>query len=463
MNTLVREIVDRPEIIDLFSGCGGLSYGFLEAGFNIASGMELDKAASVTASYNLHWKQGIDREHFCMDITQNSPSVFSDYIKGDVIVIGGPPCQAYSRIGRAKLNSLGENRSPENDARGSLYKDFIRYVLELNAVGVVMENVPESVNYNGDNIPQRVCEILEENGYYAIWTVLNAADYGVPQVRERVFVIAVKKEFGKTIHLPVPTHKKYSETYNTQNELRLKTFSAFENFKLPNKVDEKTNLPSWVTVGDALSDLPVLFSNSNSPYILYKPNIKLEYSSSPKNGYQLMMRNSRNRILESVSGHGFRKTVRDFKIFEEMKCGDDYRDAVIIAERLFREACRRYRVSENSNSELYRKLKKQFIPPYDTTKFHSKWKRLDADKPSHTLVAHLSTDTYSHIHPWEPRGISVREAARLQSFPDDFLFSCSMGEAYRQIGNAVPPLLSKAIAQSLIKTLESKGELCETR
>lgn len=463
MNTLIRTVSDRPEIIDLFSGCGGLSYGFLEAGFNIASGMEMDKSASVTASYNLHWKQGRDREHFCMDITKNSASVFSDYIQGDVIVIGGPPCQAYSRLGKAKLKSLGEDRSPKNDARGSLYEDFLRYVLDLNAVGVVMENVPESVNYNGVNVPQAVCEILEKNGYEAIWTILNAADYGVPQVRERVFVMAVKKENGRVIQLPNPTHKRYNDTLKTQNDLRLKTFSTFDNFRLPNKVDEKVNLPYWVTVGEALSDLPVLFPNSESPYVLYKPNIKLEYSSSPKNEYQLMMRKSRKCVLESVSGHGFRKTARDFGIFEKMKYGDDYRDAVLIAEKLFKEACRKYKVTETSDPVLYKKLKKQIIPPYDTSKFYSKWKRLDAYKPSHTLVAHLSTDTYSHIHPWEPRGISVREAARLQSFPDDFLFSCPMGEAFRQIGNAVPPLLSKAIAESLIKTLESKEGICGYR
>jgi DNA (cytosine-5)-methyltransferase 1 len=89
------------------------------------------------------------------------------------------------------------------------------------------------------------------------------------------------------------------------------------------------------------------------------------------------------------------------------------------------------------------------VPPYDRDNFKSKWQKLREDSPSHTIVAHLSVDTYSHIHPIEPRGISVREAARLQSFPDGFLFQCSMGDAFKQIGNAVPPLLAKNIATEI--------------
>ncbi len=453
MNTLVKNLTKMPEVVDLFSGCGGLSYGFSQAGLSITAGMEIDKAASVTASYNLHWKQGIDKEHFCMDITKNSSSLFSGMISDDVIVIGGPPCQAYSKIGRAKLKSLGEHRIPSNDSRGYLYEDFIRFVLELNAKAVVMENVPESVNFDGENIPQHVSEVLESHGYNAIWTVLNAADYGVPQIRERVFVIAIKKEYGDIVHLPVPTHRKLDLEVLTNNEARFKTFSQESNFRMPNKAYE--NLPKWVTVGEALSDLPVLFPEAISKYKLHKPNIQLNYKTEPQNEYQLKMRQSKNRTMRSVSGNGFRRTARDFKIFEKMKLGDNYRDALSIAQKFFEDACTSYRVTEESDPALFNKLKKEFVPPYDPNKFPDKWKKLNKNKPSHTLVAHLSTDTYSHIHPWEPRGISVREAARLQSFPDDFLFSCAMGDAFKQIGNAVPPLLSKAIAESLLKNLNS--------
>jgi DNA (cytosine-5)-methyltransferase 1 len=451
LNTLVKMLTQLPEVIDLFSGCGGLSYGFKTAGYTIAAGMEINKPASITASYNLHWKEGIDKEHCCTDITKSSASVFSDMIKGDVIVIGGPPCQAYSRIGKAKLKSLGESRNPVNDSRGYLYEDFIRYAVDLNANAVIMENVVESVNYDGKNIPQHVCELLESKGYNSIWTILNAADYGVPQTRERIFVIAIKKKIGNITHLPVPTHRKPDLSVMTQNELRFSFFSKFENFKMPNKSHK--DLPVWVTVRDAFSDLPVLFPTSTSKYTLYKPNIKLDYKTEPVSDYQRLMRKTNKGFSSSVSGNGYRKTVRDFRIFENMNQDDDFRAAVNIAKMYFSNACNSYNITEESDPVFYNKLKKDFVPPYDTTKFLSKWKRLSENKPSHTLVAHLSTDTYSHIHPWEPRGISVREAARLQSFPDDFLFSCSMGDAFKQIGNAVPPLLSKAVAEALFKNI----------
>ena len=106
------------------------------------------------------------------------------------------------------------------------------------------------------------------------------------------------------------------------------------------------------------------------------------------------------------------------------------------------------------NSEEYIKLYKKMVPLYDREKFENKWKRLDELKPSHTLVAHLEKDTYSHIHPWEPRGISVREAARIQSFPDDFYFDCTMGNAYKQIGNAVPPLLALGVAKTVYRAFK---------
>ena len=132
-----------------------------------------------------------------------------------------------------------------------------------------------------------------------------------------------------------------------------------------------------------------------------------------------------------------------------MKQGDGYVEASAIADELFSKACDAQGISISSNPEQYEKLKKQIVPPYDRNNFKSKWQKLRLDAPSHTLVAHLSVDTYSHIHPVEPRGISVREAARLQSFPDGFLFQCSMGDAFKQIGNAVPPLLAGAIARQI--------------
>jgi DNA (cytosine-5)-methyltransferase 1 len=165
------------------------------------------------------------------------------------------------------------------------------------------------------------------------------------------------------------------------------------------------------------------------------------------------MRSWYGRDTEAVTGNSFRRTLRDFPIFEMMEEGDDFTRAASIADRILAGAARIQGLSRLEHEEEYNWLKRKIVPPYDRTKFLSKWKKLYRNRPSHTLTAHLGVDTYSHIHPWEPRGISVREAARLQSFPDEFLFFHTMSDAFRQIGNAVPPILAKAIAEEVFNIL----------
>lgn len=441
-----------PEVIDLFSGCGGLALGFQKSGFRITHGIELIPSATKTAAYNLDWRFGKKSKHICGDITKLDSSIFKNSIgKNGCIVIGGPPCQAYSRVGKGKLRSLGEERINTKDARGYLYQDFLRFALELDAKAVVMENVPESTNFGGENIPNKICRILEKSGYNAIWTILNSADYGVPQIRERVFVIALKKSENLNYNLPKPTHspRKSNKIFN---EARFETFNKYEFFRIPNKKTSVLN--KWVTVGEALSDLPILFESSNNKYKLNKLNMELSYSKDISCRYQKIMRNWYGNSLKTLTGHAFRNSSRDFKIFARMKEGDNYLDASNIADKILEERLNAVGRNIDRCSEEYKRLVKEIVPPYDREKFPNKWKKLDSKLPSHTLVAHLSQDTYSHIHPFEPRGISVREAARLQSFPDDFFFDCSMGEAFRQIGNAVPPLLAKGVADSIKKAFK---------
>ena len=149
----------------------------------------------------------------------------------------------------------------------------------------------------------------------------------------------------------------------------------------------------------------------------------------------------------TVTGNVFRNNKRDFPIFAKMKQGDNYVDASKIADGLFENKAAK--LSLCSGTKEYDVLKKSMVPIYDRESFQDKWRRLEENRPSHTVVAHLSMDTYSHIHPWEHRGISVREAARLQSFPDSFFFGCSMGDSFKLIGNAVPPLLSYGVAKAV--------------
>lgn len=436
-----------PKIIDLFSGCGGLALGFQKAGFEIVAGADIMPEAVKTISYNLHWRTGQKEAYLCDDITALDGKIFVDrFGEEGCIVIGGPPCQAYSIAGRGKLRSLGDERIYTKDKRGLLYKDFIRFVFDLNARAVVMENVPEAINYGGRNIPQHICEVLENNGYISFWTILNAADFGVPQIRERIFVIAVRQNENLCIDLPEPSHRNW-DSIMTIYQKRFANLKRFKNFVVPKSNINAPNI--WNTVGDAFSDLPSLFENENANYKSLPLNIEIPYKCIWQNDYQRMMRTWFGTTNRYVSANAFRRTERDFPIFARMKQGDNYIKAVEIAEKLFKSTAKLYAFKEDS--EEYMKLRHEMVPPYEMENFESRWKKLDESKPSHTLTAHLSKDTYSHIHPWEPRGISVREAARLQSFPDDYFFNCSMGDAFKLIGNAVPPLLAYSVALSVRK------------
>ena len=436
----------KPKIIDLFSGCGGLALGFEKAGFEIAAGIELMQPACDTISYNLSWRYGKKENHICGDITQLEPDIFKNSFGDEgCIVIGGPPCQAYSMAGRGKLRSLGEERVNTNDSRGYLFKDFLRFIYGLDARAVVMENVPEATDFGGINVPELVCEQLINHGYKAHWTVLNSADYGVPQIRNRIFLFAIKENEGIDFSLPEPTNR------NINEDIYVKSFKKFENYKHYRKPNYRDNLPKWVTVGDAFSDLPSLFKTKDSAFPKNDISKQILYKSAPVNNYQKLMRSWYGNESASVTGNVFRKTARDFPIFEKMKQGDDYIAASEIADELFRKEA----VARNLDftSHEYFELHKKMVPPYNREKFSGKWKRLSCDLPSHTVVAHLCKDTYGYIHPWEPRGITVREAARLQSFPDDFLFNCTIGDAYKQIGNAVPPLLAYGVAKVVYEQL----------
>ncbi len=434
-----------PKIIDLFSGCGGLALGFQKAGFEIAAGIELMPEACKTISYNLAWRYGKKENHICGDITEIDSDVFKDaFGEEGCIVIGGPPCQAYSLAGRGKLRSLGNDRVNTKDSRGYLYQDFLRFAYGLNARAVVMENVPEATKFGKMNIPEIVCDDLTKHGYNAYWTILNAADYGVPQIRERIFVLAIKKDEKKAISLPIPTNKN-PERSLTQHQKRFESYSKSKYFVEPNSALD--DCQPWVTVGEAFSDLPSLFPTSNSKYKATELNVEKSYKSEPTNIFQEKMRGWYENRMITVSANSFRRNTRDFGIFEKMAEGDNYITAHKIANELFCKEAKIYGYAEGT--EEYEKLRKKMVPQYNTDQFENKWKRMDRNKPSHTLVAHLAKDTYSHIHPWEPRGISVREAARIQSFPDDFYFDCSMGDAYKQIGNAVPPLLAYGVAKTL--------------
>ena len=161
---------------------------------------------------------------------------------------------------------------------------------------------------------------------------------------------------------------------------------------------------------------------------------------------------------EGVYDHVIRYLPRDYPIFREMLPGEQYPEALERAHRLFEKKLGLLRASGEDVGEstaLYREVLRGTVPPYDADKFPNKWRKMEPDAPARTLTAHLGKDSYSHIHydDAQARTISVREAARLQSFPDGFCFSGAMNSALRQIGNAVPPLLAGAVGRNLLRTL----------
>lgn len=443
---------ELPEVIDLFSGCGGLALGFQQAGFKITYGIELMANAAHNASYNLGGAKNGKESHVCGDITDREkfkPEDIKKQIGPDgCIVIGGPPCQAYSMIGRAKLNSLREEGCFLDDKRGYLFEDFLRFAIGLDAKAVVMENVKQCTAYGKINVPEQAAARLEQHGYTVYWTILNSADYGVPQIRERMILFALKGDLEAV--LPVPTHSGslFGGLYSGNGIQEMKKYA---HFKMPK--NRRSKHPRWLTVEEAIGDLPELHTRPDAPYVSNSISSLFPYSTEAQNPYQTMMRkNTKN----GVTGNSYRNTQRDFPIFARMAEGDNFVQAAELAEGILKDACNQLHCQAGSLE--YEQLRKKVVPPYSTDKFLSKWKKLDRNKPSHTLVAHLSVDTYSHIHPWEPRGISVREAARLQSFPDNYFFQSTMGDAFKQIGNSVPPLLAEGIARAVKQALTRQEE-----
>ena len=160
-----------------------------------------------------------------------------------------------------------------------------------------------------------------------------------------------------------------------------------------------------------------------------------------------------------VTDHVIRSLPRDYETFRRMEAGDQYPEAFRVAETIFHERLAALEASRANPiaPRAIAELRARIVPPYDIGKFPNKWRKMEADRPARTLMAHLGKDSYSHIHydSAQARTISVREAARLQSFPDGFRFSGTMNPAFRQIGNAVPPLLVKAIASGLLAQLKA--------
>ncbi|MGE4444705.1 MAG: DNA cytosine methyltransferase [Candidatus Altimarinota bacterium] len=400
----------KYKFIDLFCGAGGFAKGFQMAGFECIGGIDNVKAAVDTHSYNFPNSKSI-----CKDIREIEPNEFHEIIgkenKVDVI-IGGPPCPTFSTIGHAKIQSISRMKDKDitDDPRNELFMDYLKYVKYFQPEIFVMENVPNFMTkYKGKTF-ERVKQIIENDlPEYEIVSptqVLNAVFYGVPQVRKRMILVACKKNL--TFKYPTPTHW-YDESLST------KSTNTYEKSKILNK----TGLPLYVDVKTAISDLPIITDNWRIDECEYS------YSNNLHPYQKLMRKNTKNTVRNNICRMS---NDRAKKVFGYMNQGDIYID-------------------------LPKEIRN--ILPFREDVFKDRLKRLVNTNPSWTILAHIGMDGYMYIHPEELRTLSVREAARIQSFPDDFVFTGGQGQTYIQVGNAVPPLMSFAIAKNVKKALSN--------
>lgn len=468
-----------PRYMDLFAGCGGISLGFLTAGFHPVASVEIDSHAAQSHGANFASRSiGGDHpaHHIARDVTKEDPAtIFAELgIHGPVddqvdVLVGGPPCQAFARVGRAKLREQAHLRLEETadhaflvDGRVDLWQRYVHYIRMTKPVALLMENVPDILNHGGKNVAEMVAKSLSDEGYEVAYTLLNASWYGVPQTRERMILIGFHRDSGIKPSFPAPTHhvilpQGYQGTKNTARQVIKDQGSDHHRFV----TDPDASLPPATTAMEALADLPPiyaldLFNRGELRRGAKDPLEVVAYSAStPSTPYSRLMRHWHGfATKQATTGHVIRYLPRDFKIFAEISEGWEYPQIHDYVEKKIAEwlkSRKRRGLSTDSRDPQVLDYIKLWRIPYDPSKFPNKWWKLDSTKPVRTLLAHLGKDSYSHIHfdSEQARTISVREAARLQSFPDGFVFKGSMNPALKQIGNAVPALFAYAIAMSV--------------
>lgn len=356
--------------IDLFAGCGGLSKGFMDAGFSIIVGVDNDQAALNTFARNHDGAVALNA-----DLSQQETFDRIKEIAGDRpidVIIAGPPCQGFSLTGPRNFD----------DKRNKLYLAVFEVVKQFNPKGFIIENVPGMATLYEGQIKDEILKRFRALGYNVECKILCAADYGVPQLRKRLVFMGVRKDIGKPC-FPAPSFT--PETYRTCR--------------------------------DAISDLPSRIDGLGSETDIY--------TCEPKTEYQRLMRGSCKVLSNHVATAHKQFVIDTIALVPE---GGNYKD----------------------------------LPPGwgESRKFHMAWTRLNGNTPSRTV------DTgHRNIFHYELNRIpTVREDARIQSFPDDFVFTGTKTQQSRQVGNAVPPLLGYALGKALAEIIEgSEGEKNATK
>ena len=366
---------NKPNAIDLFSGAGGLSEGFKQAGFHIIASVEIDKCSTETQILNHNKRKKYYTNVINADLNETEfvISELENAVSGIEIdlIIGGPPCRGFSP-------SNTRNRTLNNPLN-FLFERFIFIVDKFKPKIVVLENVSGMSSFENGYITDLIINSFKDSGYYVERESLNSVNYGVPQKRSRLFFIGSR--ISKKIIFPEKV------------------------------IQEKEN---FITVWEALSDAPSLENGNNVDKMPYSTNDNLS-------SYQKIMRNNSNGFVKNnlVS----KNTELVLERYNYIKQGENWQS---IPDELMQN----YKDKSLCHSGIY--------------------KRLIENKPSITISNYRKNML---INPRKNRGLSVREAARLQSFPDNFVFCGSISSQQQQVANAVPPLLAKAVAKAVKKVL----------
>lgn len=359
-------IIMTYNVIDLFSGAGGLSLGFKEAGYNVLCGVDNDELSLKTYEHNMGGAIALNEDLYdakkaMVDIEENINHEEVD------VIIAGPPCQGFSLTGSRDLN----------DTRNKLYLAVVEAVKYFKPKAFLIENVPGMATLYKGKVKEQIINTFEDLGYYTSYTKkpLLAADYGVPQMRKRMFFVGFRKDLN------------------------------YDYFEFPKPFLNSNN---YVTTGDAISDLPSLENDLGN-------NVS-EYTSKPQSEYQKEMRKDSEILYNHVGTNHTEKVKSVIKLVPE---GGNHKD----------------------------------LPKGvgDFRKFNEAWTRYDSKKPSKTI----DTGHRNHFHYKYNRVPTVRENARLQSFPDDFEFLGPKTQQNKQVGNAVPPLLAKALGKAIENHLKN--------
>ncbi|WP_034583723.1 DNA cytosine methyltransferase [Helicobacter pametensis] len=346
-------------VADIFCGCGGLSFGFSQhQNFNILWANDIDKEAIL--SYK---KNHPNTQTFCCDIAKLKDKDIENLGEIDIL-LGGPPCQSYSTLGKRKM-----------DDRANLFREYLRILKLVNPKIFIFENVVGLLSMQKKQLFSYICEEFKKSGYHIQHSVLNSVHYGVPQIRERVIVVGISETFSHSFTFPKP------------------------------------NLERVVTLKEAIGDLPQIKSGENGNHLgyLFKAN----------NDFLRFVQKAQN-LTEHESPKNNPKLIAIMETLQDGQTKDDLPISI--------------------------RPKSGYVNTYAKMWWNA---------PAPTITRNFSTPSSSRcIHPRDSRALSIREGARLQSFPDDYIFCGSSTSKKLQIGNAVPPLMSLALSNAVFHFLQ---------